>query len=435
MRLKALLLGTGSLLLLEGLSYVAFAVVFHEGFGYSKTAALRQQRIAEAEQVHPQPANVDPTPLVPHPFLGFVYNPRYDPKGMLALHTVPVSDWGFLDDKPPFRAASAEEEVVGIFGGSVAFWFSVWGNDAMVRELEKAPALHGKRIVIVRTALGGFKQPQQLMTLNYLLALGSHFDVVVNLDGLNDIALAPGWQVPKDIFPFYPRGWADLLGEAGDPELTRLQGRVLYLEELAGERASQFSGPLLRRSVFASTVWRFLDRTLETQLAQARVEMEAYKPKAPAESRNYAFLGPTRKYGEPAEMYRDLVAVWQRSSLLMSQLARANGARYVHFLQPNQYLEGSKPMSAAERQTALWPGSSYERDVRAGYPLMQQAGRELKAKGVDFVDLTGLFSEVSEPLYTDSCCHFSREGNQLLGEAMGRAIAQALATKGRAPAH
>jgi hypothetical protein len=66
---------------------------------------------------------------------------------------------------------------------------------------------------------------------------------------------------------------------------------------------------------------------------------------------------------------------------------------------------------------------------------MQQAGRELQAKGVDFVDLTGLFAKVSEPLYTDSCCHFSREGNQLLGEAMGRAIAQALAKPERAAAH
>jgi hypothetical protein len=354
---------------------------------------------------------------------------------MLALHSVPVSDWGFLDDKTPFRAVSADEEVVGIFGGSVAFWLSVWGDGALVHELEKSPALHGKRIVIVRTALGGFKQPQQLMTLNYLLALGAHFDVVVNVDGLNDIALAPGWQVPKDIFPFYPRGWPDLLGEAGDPELTRLQGRVLYLEELLGDRAREFSGALPRRSVFATTLWRFLDRSLEIQLAQARVEMEAYKPKAPADRRNYAFLGPTRKYSDPAEMYRDLVAVWQRSSLLMDQLARANGARYVHFLQPNQYLEGSKPMSAGERQTALWPGSSYERDVRAGYPLMRQAGRELQAKGVDFVDLTGLFAGISEPLYTDSCCHFSRQGNQLLGEAIGRAVAQAVEKRDRAASH
>jgi hypothetical protein len=435
MRLKALLLATGSLLLLEGLSYVAFAVVFHEGFGYGKTAQLRQQRISEAEQVHPPPKDVDATPLVPHPFLGFVYNPRYDPKGMLALHSVPVNDWGFLDDKPPFRPVAADEEVVGIFGGSVAFWLSVWGNDALIRELEKSPALHGKKIVLVRTALGGFKQPQQLMALNYLLALGAHFDVVVELDGLNDIALAPGWQVPKDVFPFYPRGWPDLLGEAGDPELIRLQGRVLYLEELAGDRARQFSGSVPSHSVFASTLWRLLDRNVEAQLAQARVEMEAYKPKAAADRRNYAFLGPTRKYADPADMYRDLVAVWQRSSLQMEQLSRASGARYLHFLQPNQYFEGSKPMSEAEKKTALWPGSSYERDVRAGYPLMRQAGKELQARGVDFHDLTGLFAQVSEPLYTDSCCHFSREGNQMLGETMGRAIAQALAKPDRAAAH
>ena len=63
------------------------------------------------------------------------------------------------------------------------------GDSGTLREsraaLERLPAFEGKRVEIVCTALGGYKQPQQLFSLMYFLALGGHFDVWVNLDGFN----------------------------------------------------------------------------------------------------------------------------------------------------------------------------------------------------------------------------------------------------------
>ena len=170
---------------------VYFRISFHERLSFAAAAQLRQARIAEAARTRPTAPDADPAVVVAHPYLGFVYNPRDHPAGMLALHSVPVSDWGFLDDKGPLRGASEREVVIGIFGGSVAFWFSVRGIDAMLEELAKLPQFYGKSFVVVRTALGGTKQPQQLMALNYLLALRGHFDMVINLDGFNEIALAP----------------------------------------------------------------------------------------------------------------------------------------------------------------------------------------------------------------------------------------------------
>ena len=165
-----------------------------------------------------------------------------------------------------------------------------------------------------------------------------------------------------------------------------------------------------------------LDRRLASQLAQARVELEAYKPTTPAGRRNYAFVGPRRPYQNPAEMYQDLADVWRQSSLQMYRLCTASGIRYFHFLQPNQYRESSKPMSTSERRAAIRPGSGYERDVRAGYPLLLEAGRDLAAQGVAFTDLTQVFAGSSKPLYTDNCCHFSEEGNRILGHAIGRSM-------------
>lgn len=430
--LRATLLAIGSLLLLEALCWLLFGVAFRQRFSYSEAARLRAQRLAEAAAAtHPPGPRSDPNSMVPHPYLGFVYNPRFDTKLARATHTVPVSEWGFLDDKLPLRPAADDEVVIGVFGGSVAFWFSVQGVDAMLGELSRVPKLSGKRLVIVRTALGGYKQPQQLMTLSYLLALGGHFDVVVNIDGFNDVALAPEWEVPKGVFPFFPRGWPELLGSVGDPDFSRLIGRVLYLEALAGKRASQFSHPPLCYSVSATMLWRILDRNLANELASARFDLEAYKPRPTADRRRYAATGPPRTYPGAAEMYRDLAATWSRSSLQMHQLCAANGIRYFHFLQPNQYVVDAKPMGRAERATAIWPGSAFERSVRAGFPLLRDAGRQLASQGVEFHDLTGVFAGKSDPLYIDNCCHFNPQGNVIVGRAIGRSIAAAMARQPR----
>src|SRR5262245_54070456 len=175
--------------LLEGSSWLVYRFISGERFDFARVAQSRRERIAAVATTEPRTPGAGAFAMVPHPYLGFVYNPRFEPAAMLKTHSVPVSEWGFLDDKAPLRAGADDEVVVGVFGGSVAFWLSVRGADAMIEELSRLPRFRGKRFVIVRTAMGGTKQPQQLMTLNYLLAQGGHFDIVVNLDGFNEVAL------------------------------------------------------------------------------------------------------------------------------------------------------------------------------------------------------------------------------------------------------
>ncbi|MGH9465191.1 MAG: hypothetical protein ACRD0X_06055, partial [Thermoanaerobaculia bacterium] len=119
----------------------------------------------------------------------------------------------------------------------------------------------------------------------------------------------------------------------------------------------------------------------------------------------------------------ELAAVWRQSSLQMSALARANGARYFHFLQPNQYVAGSKPMAEAERRIALAERSPSQRWVARVYPRLIAGVAELRAADVAAFDLTRIFAAVEEPLYTDNCCHFSDRGYRILGRAMADAIA------------
>jgi len=418
-------------LAVECSGYLGFYLLTGKLFSRDETQQRRQLLIESARFIswnvgdRASPATV----IVPHPYLGFVFNPDFDPLGGPVDDSMPVSKWGFLDDKNPIRPRSDQEFVIGIFGGSVAQFLSVQGIEAMLSELRGAPEVADKRLVVVRTALNGFKQPQQLMTLNYLLALGGHFDMVINLDGANDVSLAPGWHVGQGIFAFYPRDWPRMLGEAGDPNATRMVGEVTYIERLRGQVAEWFSRAWIRDSAAANVVWLVLDRRLHESLQEAQVRLAEYIPKASELDRGFASHGPPQDYSDPRVLFDDLARVWKQSSLQMHAICTALGIRYFHFLQPNQYVADSKPMADFERSMAILPGSLFERGVRTGYPLLRAAGRELSESGVSFHDLTSIFQEVREPLYIDTCCHLSRTGNVLLGKKIGEILRRELARR------
>ena len=102
----------------------------------------------------------------------------------------------------------------------------------------------------------------------------------------------------------------------------------------------------------------------------------------------------------------------------MNDVAERNGMEYYHFLQPNQYLPGSKPLSNQEMAKAYLPDTPRARNVRNVYPLLIRQGRYLSNHGVRFFDLTQIFRDNHETLYRDDCCHFNRRGYELLAEAM-----------------
>src|SRR5690606_22799374 len=126
----------------------------------------------------------------------------------------------------------------------------------------------------------------------------------------------------------------------------------------------------------------------------------------------------------PEDPYARIAAVWARSSLEMWHLCRGLGITYLHALQPNQYVAGSKPMGDAERAVAWRDDSPFRAGVEGGYPALRAAGAALAAQGLPFADLTDVFADVREPVYIDDCCHLGPRGNALLGAALGRAIAR-----------
>lgn len=360
-----------------------------------------------------------------HPYVGFAGRPgarpwEGDPTPFNAFGLLSVPGHAYPYARKP------GDYVIAVLGGSVAEIFAnTMETDLGAALAEADPAFRGRRVVMLSLALGGFKQPQQLFMLESMLLEGFAFDLVLNIDGFNDLALAVD-NASHGIHPLYPSGshagqMAAAVGTRADPRAIRAMAAVLdaYARE---RRVLQLVEAVpLRHSVFLNAFG-----ARYAQLSAARIgRMQADLAEAAQAGLPPAFRGPPGPEGDAA--VDAAVAAWRDASAMIDAVCRERGLPYVHVLQPNQYVEGSKPLSARERAVAIEAGHPWGLAARRHYGRLREAGAELRVRGVAFHDLTQVFVAVTDDLYVDNCCHFNHTGNQILA----RAIAPAIAAKAR----
>ena len=339
-------------------------------------------------------------PEVIHPYLGFVPDPG--------------KDGTTIGDANQVLSRSPDKLIVGVFGGSFAGGLCGYGK----AELGKVLQVPGRKVQLLCFGAGGYKQPQQLLALTYILSLGGTFDLVINIDGFNEVTL-PVAEGGQGVFPIYPRGWLWRVGNLNDPQALEYLGGLYALDRQQEEWANLFVQYGLHRSTLLSLVWSSRDRLLAARRSQLQQDLAEHKTSLP---RSYASTGPRVTFKDQPALYDLLVRVWRDGSLQMKRLCDANGIAYYHFLQPNQYVEGSKPMTDAEAKVAVQSGHLYQQGVVGGYPVLQKYGVELTGAGVAFRDLTRVFDQVQEPLYVDNCCHVNGRGYNLVADAIGAVI-------------
>ena len=361
------------------------------------------------------------------PYLGFVWTPEADLSNNRFLSALEIGRLGFLVDPGERTGHGAAAPIeVGVFGGSVANILFLAGRRPMERVLAEDPAIAARGVVVRNYALPGYKQPQQLMTLGWLRTLGQTPDLVVNVDGFNEVALPPTENVPHGTHPFYPRTWAPRLAGLPDLEAQGAAGELAFLRRRRRDVARSFSHPLLAHSATGNLLWTSRDQRLASVIADAELRLAATGGDGPG----YAAHGPAYAATE-GRLYADLVGAWSRASHAMHGIAAEAGSSYHHFLQPNQYLAGSKPLTAEERARYVRPEQAFGRQVEVAYPLLREAGESLRRDGVAFHDLTQLFAAERRTVYSDDCCHLNGYGNRLLAEAVATAIRDDVAALAR----
>ena len=315
-----------------------------------------------------------------HPYLGWVLNP--DVSGGVSLlsdQKYPIHEYVFLDPGGDIVKRSLAKFVVAIFGGAVAWYFSIDGAETFREELANSPQFSDQEIIIVPLSLSGFKQPQQLFTLQYFLMLGFEFDAVINLDGITEVALQPVENALQNVSIVSPRTQYHRVHELATPGNVESVYRILSQRRSRQERATRFVRMPYRYSTTLNWIWRLRDATFGHTI---QTEQQVIMAKKVSGKIPFLQTGPRRDYATEQELFLALAELWKNCSLQLHGMCEANDIVYYHVLQPNQYFDGSQPMSAEERAIVILPGHPYSKGVIQGYPFLKLAGTELLKQGV-----------------------------------------------------
>jgi hypothetical protein len=358
-----------------------------------------------------------------HPYFGPTHRPGipFDlpPElraGAADAAAVATNNFGFPSRvNYPFLKTSDRQFVIGIFGGSVGAYFCRLGAARLEERLRRGSSFANREVVTLCFSHEGYKQPQQLLVLSYFLSIGQPFDLVINIDGFNEVTLGRindqyGWDISMPSHEHLD-ALINLVNQA-----TLTPAKLESLARLVAYR--QRLNAIARRSnaaTFAAGefILRHYHGFLRRRYEQERVRFDRLPSNAPVNSPIHV----TPKVHERAgsAVYEDIASNWRAASLLMQQLLVARRVAYVHVLQPNQYYS-TRTFSAAEKAATFNEASPFKEGAARGYPFLEKA---LESGGLNAVHL---FDTAREAVYVDDCCHYTVAGNRLLADFIAEAI-------------
>lgn len=333
-----------------------------------------------------------------HPYLGFVGGNNREAE---AAH-------GFYKSFP--QDVSQQEDVIRVLltGGSVAMQVSSV-LEQVLGDRVSSELGYEKPVRVFTAALGGFKQPQQLLALNYLTLMGFQFDLVINLDGYNEIVLPWSENVQFGVHPFFPRRWEYRMSSVKNRDELAAFGEIEMLRRRKQSILDWANANFMGRSALVGLA-------LSQYFISADLRINQLTNQAGQENADLPFEASGPDFGE-ADIDSTLSAsasFWKESSTLMNRFSQGLGVPYLHVLQPNQYVENSKPFSQRELDEFIVDGFLSQVAARRGYPLLIESGGELVRDGVAFRDATEIFLNERRTVYSDACCHLNQLGKEIL---------------------
>lgn len=412
--LKSLSILVAVVVAVEAASFLTYRARFGENL--SLIALIEElERDSSVESEKLGVSNITPGHLTNkriHPFMGHVMT--FDVKQLNEFGT---------NGPSPLEQRPDDEFQVAIVGGSVAkylYFHLLEHPEALTNEFIKELPPGYRSIRIVSLTVDGHKQPQQLMSLAYFLSLGAKFNLVINVDGFNELVLSTTENYEDKVSLSYPRQWRFLTQHAYSTDMIQGAGKIFNLQQRKEWLRNLVRRSLvLKSSAFILTIWRGIDRQLANEIA---VENDRLQTKLRS-------LDTTNdQFGEPLpssfdDAVKQSLALWRDGSRQLSKLCKQNGILYVHALQPNQYVKNSRIFTPKELVIAVAPEDfPYRRVVEDHYSKLSELGRTLRNEGIHFIDLTGLYRDIRSDIYADVCCHVNEKGNELLARAVGREI-------------
>lgn len=327
----------------------------------------------------------------------------------------------------PLKRTSKDQFIIGIFGGSVAQEFCDYEfqHHVLAKIFQSLPEFQNKEIVLLKFANQAHKQPQQLLTLNYFLSVGQELDMVINVDGFNEVALSylnnkAGTEVsmPNDYI------YSPLIALANkdfSSEQLGLSLEVLQLKDRVQNTLNRLSECRL------ATCYMLRWSQAKYLLGQYREKAQRFsRLKSEEKKGSLVYLKRIEKPLDDPEAIERIVDLWFNSSLSMHDLLAARKIPYFEFIQPNQYYSTHRQFSEDEQKIAFDETSQYKEGTVKGYPKLLDRVSKLQAAGVKVFKAVNVFDETRDTVYRDACCHYNDRGNDVLGRYIGQSIVTSL---------
>ncbi len=360
-----------------------------------------------------------------HPFFGFIQNPSPDFRPGFK-----VNNYGFISPYDyPFKKFKKNQFVIGIFGGSVASDFSIFQiqNKILPQYLKQVPGFQDKEFVILSFATGGYKQPQQLLILNYFLALGQELDLVVNIDGFNEVALSNlnnknqiNLAMPsiQHISPLTSLANNSLSIKAMQATIRIKQNKARINEGLESLQHCSLAACDALTSVYV--------QNLVNNYRKDIISFEKERSKKQKDEESVIFINKNKSILEDSAAFEQMAWNWAKSSIFMHKVLSASNVPYFHVLQPNQYYQTKRVFGEAEKRIAFNKETPYAKAVELGYPAILGKFPNLQKNNINILNGVKVFDKTKNAVYVDSCCHYNKAGEVIFSNYVGSSILESL---------
>jgi len=404
-----------TIVLLEMVCLALFSSLSGKSFEYKKLEHQRFDRIAAIlEKINNRDESQETQMF--HPYVGYVARPSIYTGGKTKANEYGVRS---IAGHPYPYKKQPNDFVFAIVGGSVAAGFTKFGDKIIEKYLHERG--FKKNVILINLAKGGYKQPQQLFHLQYALLSGFEFDAVLNIDGFNDLVFAV-LNLDNNINPVFPSGFhMGMLSKMRTSQkfslhtVTQLYDYYsLYSNELRLLALAQ-KNPF-KYSVFLNLLAELWTQSNLVKIKQLEYDLANESQRTMTEE----FRGPVFK--PKGNRYEVATKIWQQASEMLYAACKANNLTYIHVLQPNQYVKGSKPLSEKEQKIAIDPTNEWGIVAREGYGHLITGGKKLKNRGIPFYDFTTIFKDSTDDIYIDVCCHFGQNGYAIMAKRLAKIV-------------
>lgn len=361
-----------------------------------------------------------------HPFFGFIQKPGPDFRPGFKNN-----NYGFISPYDyPLKKIKPNQFIIGVFGGSVASNYSIFEvqNQVLPKYLKQLPGLKDQEFLILSFATGGYKQPQQLLILNYFLALGQELDMVVNIDGFNEVALSNlnnqnkvDLAMPsiQHILPLTNLASNSLSTKAMKSTIAIKENKARINQGLKSLRQCKLAACDALTSVYVQNLVNNYRKDV------IRFEKESNKTQKD-DGGSVIYLNLNNSVMKDDAAFEQMAQNWAQSSIFMNKVLSASNVPYFQVLQPNQYYQTKRVFGEAEKQIAFNKETPYAKAVQIGYPALFKKFPTLEKNNIDILNAVNVFDKTKDAVYVDSCCHYNQAGEVIFSNYVGSSILESL---------